>query len=264
MFSGTPGTQNFPGSNATDLGNAANLYAVLTGRVTAITGNARLDPNTGKYVYIGTSRAGRTAAGSRCLRSGQLADATEPVDQCRRAVCGATAVLRVERQLFHGDARRRLGHLRKRAWLQSERPDAGDVQSLQARRHARHSPTYQNLGEGVEAYQTDWDNIAPSIGVNWTPGGQTGVLRTLLGQQGDTSFSGGFSRRLRASRDERLHGRVQRESGRVDQRHAQHRQRQPHGAAAVPRRVSRSRRRSARRSRRRSRPAVCSKRRSIR
>jgi hypothetical protein len=49
MFSGT----NFPGASSTDLGNARALYALVTGRVSAITGSAYLDGGTGKYVYLG-------------------------------------------------------------------------------------------------------------------------------------------------------------------------------------------------------------------
>jgi hypothetical protein len=55
-------------------------------------------------------------------------------------------------------------------------------------------PTYQNLGGGVQAYNTDTNNWAPSIGINWTPSAESGFLRTLLGQQGDTSFQAGWSR----------------------------------------------------------------------
>ena len=46
---------NFPGSNATDRTNAGNLYALLVGDVLSITGTARLDASTGKYVYNGDS-----------------------------------------------------------------------------------------------------------------------------------------------------------------------------------------------------------------
>src|SRR6266540_709599 len=48
-------TTNFPGASNTDLNNARNLYAILTGRVTAINANARLDEETGQFVYLGTA-----------------------------------------------------------------------------------------------------------------------------------------------------------------------------------------------------------------
>jgi hypothetical protein len=38
------------------------------------------------------------------------------------------------------------------------------------------------------------NNWAPSIGVNWTPTVESGFLRALLGQQGDTSFQAGWAR----------------------------------------------------------------------
>ena len=37
-------------------------------------------------------------------------------------------------------------------------------------------PSYKNLGAGVKAYDTDWNNLAPSIGVNWTPTPEAGWL----------------------------------------------------------------------------------------
>jgi hypothetical protein len=56
------------------------------------------------------------------------------------------------------------------------------------------SPTFQNLGKGVAAYKTDLNNVAPTIGVNWTPEPKGGVLRSLVGSQGTTAFSGGWNR----------------------------------------------------------------------
>ena len=44
---------NFPGASTAALTDARNIYAILTGRVTAVTGNARLDGSTGEYVYLG-------------------------------------------------------------------------------------------------------------------------------------------------------------------------------------------------------------------
>ena len=46
-------TTNFPGASTANLTEARSIYALLTGRVTAVTGTARLDAATGKYVYLG-------------------------------------------------------------------------------------------------------------------------------------------------------------------------------------------------------------------
>ena len=53
MFS--PG--NFPGAATADLTNAQNLYAMLTGRITSIAREARIDASTDKYVILGQSKA---------------------------------------------------------------------------------------------------------------------------------------------------------------------------------------------------------------
>src|SRR5262249_22756951 len=48
-------TANFVDASGPDLTNARNLYAILTGRVTAINATARLDEKTGKYTYLGNA-----------------------------------------------------------------------------------------------------------------------------------------------------------------------------------------------------------------
>ncbi|MGH9847773.1 MAG: TonB-dependent receptor plug domain-containing protein, partial [Blastocatellia bacterium] len=48
MFNAT----NFPGNAGSNLADAQNLYAVLTGRVTAVTANAVLNEKTNKYEYL--------------------------------------------------------------------------------------------------------------------------------------------------------------------------------------------------------------------
>ncbi|MFN8002639.1 MAG: hypothetical protein U0X75_16660 [Acidobacteriota bacterium] len=48
-------TANFPGASATDLTNARNLYAVLTGRVTQVGANAILNEKTLEYTYNGAN-----------------------------------------------------------------------------------------------------------------------------------------------------------------------------------------------------------------
>jgi hypothetical protein len=46
-------TTNFPGASTAQLSNARALYALLTGRVSAVNGTSRVDAATGEYVYLG-------------------------------------------------------------------------------------------------------------------------------------------------------------------------------------------------------------------
>src|SRR5262245_17383267 len=46
---------------------------------------------------------------------------------------------------------------------------------------------------GDSAYNTDWKNFAPSLGIAWTPGWKDGMLAHIFGSGGQTVFRGGFS-----------------------------------------------------------------------
>src|SRR5437016_1693942 len=43
------------------------------------------------------------------------------------------------------------------------------------------------------AYNTDWNNFGPSIGIAWSPNSRPGFLRHLMGEPGQTVIRGGYS-----------------------------------------------------------------------
>ena len=55
------------------------------------------------------------------------------------------------------------------------------------------APTLTMLTADTNAYNTDKNNLAPSVGVAWTVGSDKGFLHKLLGSQGDSVVRGGFS-----------------------------------------------------------------------
>ncbi len=59
------GAANFPGASAAQLNQAQALYAILTGRITQIQANGRLNEDTNEYQYLGlaTQRARMREAG---------------------------------------------------------------------------------------------------------------------------------------------------------------------------------------------------------
>ena len=65
---------NFPGASATNVTAAGRLYALLTGRVSSITGNARLNESTGQYEY--------SASASSVAACGRLADTCRTPSAC--------------------------------------------------------------------------------------------------------------------------------------------------------------------------------------
>ena len=55
--------------------------------------------------------------------------------------------------------------------------------------------TFINFGEGTPAYNTDYDNWAPSVGVAWTLKGSSGLMGTIFGRnEGDSVLRAGFTR----------------------------------------------------------------------
>ena len=171
---------NFPGASAADLTQAQNLYAMLTGRVTQVAGDARITASGDSYVPLGLSRAeGRMrefdffAADSWRVRpsvtiSAGLRYVLElpfyPTNNSYTAVTEAS---------LYGVSG--TGNLFNPGTLTGARP--GFVQ----------------YPAGTYAFNVDRNNVAPSGGVAWqVPGLERGLGRWLLGsQEGDSVIRGG-------------------------------------------------------------------------
>ena len=55
--------------------------------------------------------------------------------------------------------------------------------------------TFINFGAGTPAYNTDYNNWAPSVGVAWTLKGSSGLMGSILGRsEGDTVVRAGFTK----------------------------------------------------------------------
>ena len=60
-------------------------------------------------------------------------------------------------------------------------------------RERRQGPEFSQFTTGTHGYNTDWNNLAPNIGVAWRPNVQSGWLRTLLGDPEQATLRGGYS-----------------------------------------------------------------------
>ncbi len=184
---------NFPGASSTNLTDARNLYAVLTGRVSAITRDARVGEDGEKYNILGQSlQLGRmwqmgifVQDGWRwkpnlTVNAGLRYEVQLPFTALNNSysfadiadIFGATGT---GSGLVVGSTVNGLGNLFK----------AGARDG---------SPTmYEMLSKNTRVFNTDWNNFAPSIGMAWTTGARDGILRTIFGSHGDTVVRGGFS-----------------------------------------------------------------------
>jgi len=170
---------NFPGASATDLTNARNLYALLTGRVTTITASAFTSEETGKYTYLGdfTQRSRQRTAGFFAQDSWRF-----------RPNLTVNAGVRWELQFpFTAQNSNYTQATYDGVW------GVSGVGNLFKPGTLSGSVTqFTPFPKGTQAYNTDWNNIGPSIGVAWSPTFK-GFLRRLAGDSGQTVFRGGYS-----------------------------------------------------------------------
>jgi len=182
-------TANFPGISTGDLGDARNLYAMLTGRVTAITGQAALDPATNKYVAFGPrTREGfmNTFSGfvqdnwrmtpTLTLQAGLRYDLQMPFTPTNDVMttvsmadaCGISG-------LGGGGVYDRCNFFQ---------PGANSGKAI---------PEYTQLIGGTKGYSTDWNNLSPNVSIAWRPNVQSGWLRSLLGNPDQATLRAGYS-----------------------------------------------------------------------
>src|SRR5215475_10612099 len=176
MFNNT----NFPGANATDLTNARNLYSVLTGRITSITANARVDEETGKYVYLGEG----------IQRGRQREFGVFAQDSWRaRPTLTLNYGLRWEVQFPFTP----LNSSYSTTTLNDLFGISGPGNMFKPGTQTGRVTQFIQFKKGEAAYNTDYKNFAPSLGFAWTPGAKSGWLKRLLGEGGQTVLRGGYS-----------------------------------------------------------------------
>jgi hypothetical protein len=54
-------------------------------------------------------------------------------------------------------------------------------------------PEFVQYTKGTRGYNTDWNNVAPNVGIAWRPNVQEGWLRTLLGDPEQATLRAGYS-----------------------------------------------------------------------
>jgi hypothetical protein len=177
---------NFPGASAAQITAASNLYALLTGRVSAINADARLDEATGKYIYegIGTQRG-------RQRETGVFAQDAWRIRQ------NMTLNLGVRYDIQQPFAP--LNSLYSQANIQQVCGVSGAANDhacnlFQSGSMPGVHPTYTQYTEGSKAHNTDLNNISPSLGFAWTPTARPGFVGPLMGREGDFVIRAGYNR----------------------------------------------------------------------
>jgi len=177
---------NMPGSSAANQAAAANLYALLTGRVSQISADARLDEATGKYTYVGT--------GTQRGRQREFGFYGQDRWRVRQNVT-LNLGLRYDVQLPFQPQ----NSLYSQASIQQVCGVSGNdgdnaCNLFKPGNMPGPHPTYSQYTKGSKAHNLDLNNFAPSLGFAWTPTQKTGVLGSLMGNEGDFVIRGGYNR----------------------------------------------------------------------
>jgi hypothetical protein len=173
-------TTNFPNASSTNLADARALYSVLTGRVTAINADARLDENTGKYVYL-----------ARGVQRGQLHELGGFIQDQWRARENFTinAGLRYEYQLPFVS--------RNDSYATATVADIWGVSGVgnlfKPGTLTGKVSQFQNLTKNTNAYKADGNNLAPTLGFTYRPTAQKGLFHSILGNDGDTVLRAAYT-----------------------------------------------------------------------
>ena len=181
-------TTNFPNATAANLTDARELYSLLTGRVTAVTGQAALDPSSNTYAAF----APRRREGRIDMYSGFIQDSWRmtptftlnggvrydlqmpfvPVNDVMstvtlESICGVSG-------LGSGGTYNRCNLFQPGA--------SGGV-----------NPEFIQFTRGTKGYETDKNNFSPNVGFAWRPNVQGGWLRALLGDPEQATLRAGYS-----------------------------------------------------------------------
>jgi hypothetical protein len=181
-------TANFPSASSAQLTDARELYALLTGRVSSISTQIALDPNTNQYVNLGPrTRAGKIETWSAfaqdtwrltpalTLTGGVRWDVQLPFTPTNDIMSMVTL------EDFCGISGLGSGGTYGKCNFLSPGSSGGVI------------PEFKQLTRGTNGYDTDWNNFAPTIGVAWRPNVQTGALRAILGDPEQATIRGGYS-----------------------------------------------------------------------
>ena len=195
-------TGNFPGASGNNLGEARNLYALLTGRVTNIGGTARLSADTGKYVYLGdlNQKSRFDSMGLFVQDSWRLSPTVTLNGGARwEVIFPFQAITNTWSQSTMADLCGPSGvgsgpEGRQCNLFQPGTLPAGAIQT----------PTYTLYSAGTPGYNTDYKSVSPNFGVAWRPNVQSGLLRTILGDPEQATVRAGYSMSFNRERVDRF------------------------------------------------------------
>jgi hypothetical protein len=182
MFS----TSNFQGASNTNLAEARALYAFLTGRVTSVNAQARQDAQTNRYVYLGREEIrGSIDEWSAFFQDSWRMKPTFTINYGLAYL--AQMPMKAGNDVYSTtDYAGFCGPYGIAANGQCKLFQVGGEQT------GVH-PQFVQYTADTPGYNTDWNNLAPNLGVAWRPNVQNGWLRRVLGDPEQATVRAGYS-----------------------------------------------------------------------
>ncbi|HWI17827.1 MAG TPA: TonB-dependent receptor, partial [Vicinamibacterales bacterium] len=179
---------NFAGASAAQLADARDLYALLTGRVIAVTGLAALDPDTNRYVNLGRRRR----AGKLDVFSGFVQDSWRVTPTLT-----INAGVRWDVQMPFSPSNDTMTTASLADVCGISGIGAGGLYEscnyFQPGASGGKVPEFTQLTSGTRGYNVDWNNFSPNVGFAWRPEVESGWLRALLGDPDQATLRAGYA-----------------------------------------------------------------------
>lgn len=173
-------TANFPGASATDLTNARNIYAVLTGRVTQIGASAILNEKTLEYTYLGAN-----VQRGRQREYGFFAQDSWRANQNLTLTAGVRWEVQnpfvASTQVYSQTTFNELFGI------------SGPGNLFKPGTQTGKNTQFTQFNADTNSYNVDYNNFAPSLGFAWSPVSKNGLLKKVFGEGGQTVVRGGYS-----------------------------------------------------------------------
>jgi hypothetical protein len=182
-------TTNFPGASNADLTNARAVYSLMTGRVSAVNNQAALSADTNQYVMNGPRRReGYLDVYSLFLQDQWRVKPTVTISGGARwdlqtpfqSVNDTMAAVTFDSVCGMSGRGPATTPFNKCAFF-TRTANSNVV------------PEFVQLKRGTHGFETDWNNVSPSISIAWRPNVQSGFLRAILGDPEQATLRAGFS-----------------------------------------------------------------------
>jgi hypothetical protein len=174
---------NFPGASTTQINAAAGIFAFLTGRTTSVGNTLVRNEESGSYAPLGDliQRAHQQEFGVYAQDSWRIRPNLTLTGGLREEVQFAPVTENINFTVVNGGFSGLFGQ-------------SCSEQNLFVPGGGNCAPTsFVQAPPGTKAYDTDWINLAPSVGFAWSPNWKSGLLGRAFGGGGKTVFRGGFS-----------------------------------------------------------------------